>query len=113
MIMRLIRPGPPDPNTGPDARLRRIASCHEAAHAIAAYHLRFPIICVRFQEPRNGRIANTLVETDNTAFQMAQEFLTGIRAANQRTLLAFSAVMVIARWTNTVATTHSKSYFLE
>lgn len=100
MRPRLIRLSRRDDGTGPDARLARIASCHEAGHAIAAYHLQFPYRIVRFREPRNGRIDETDLQPDNVAFQIGLRFLEGVGSSHSRALIAFCTVMSIARHVN-------------
>ncbi|HEY1066755.1 MAG TPA: hypothetical protein VGE52_11620 [Pirellulales bacterium] len=93
----------PDPSsdrraTDPrDALLPRLTACHEAAHAIAAYHLRFPYLGVLAKPPRDGRLDESDFQIDLEAYQIGLKFLDGLRGSHRGAVVSICTVWAIAR----------------
>jgi hypothetical protein len=93
-------PRPPLGHPGLSDHLRRIGSCHEAAHAVTSYHFKVPHKRVLLQLPIIDRIVNAGVERDVDATNIAYRFLDGIGASSGRAIVNEMAVLKIAWFVN-------------
>lgn len=77
-----------------------IMCCHEAAHAIAAYRLRFPFRYVRITVPVDGTIVETDLGVDSKAMDVAHSYLTGQGIDTVRFWAGYLSVLAIAKFVN-------------
>jgi hypothetical protein len=75
-------------------------SCHEAGHAIAAYHLRLPFYRVRFTEPRTLNWGTNRIEPDNDAIAVTWTFLHYAGATAEKVSISYGAVLMMGRAVN-------------
>jgi Apea-like HEPN len=77
-----------------------IMCCHEAAHVVAAYRLRFPFRHVRFTVPVAGLPLDTDLGIDSKAMELAHRYLVGRGMSLVRYWGNYLAVLAIAKFAN-------------
>jgi len=70
-------------------------SYHEGAHAIAAYHLRFPFARVRYTGPQGLNWGINHVEPDNDALGVTCRYLEHRGATGERITISLGTVLLI------------------
>lgn len=94
---------PPDGHPNLNAWVTHNASYHEAAHAVAAYFLRYPCLYVELQPVTNGRVGdNAHFVQDLEAMNIALELLNRRAMPCDKAVVSQCTVLEIGRATNVV-----------
>lgn len=78
----------------------KFAAHHEAAHALAAYHLWFPYLGVHFKISEDGQLTQSHLRVDMQSLRAGLWFLTNDSSAEEQALIAMCAVLMAAAHIN-------------
>lgn len=99
-MQRFTGAKPPDGDPELSAYLTCIACFHEAAHAVAAYHFRYPHMSANVPMPIVDSIHGAHLERDHDAVEIGRLYLRGLRANEARMVLYECVVGDIAYHVN-------------
>lgn len=99
-MKRFSGPRPPVGASHLNDYLAWVGACHEAGHAVAAYHLRYPHKAAYIRLPIRGTIEDAHLERDHEAVEIGRQYLRGQRANEARMLLIESMTFEMGRAVN-------------